>query len=170
MTAELAVDNIYNAAGSTVAYTSYMQRRVVQRVSYVHRLGYWYPDNNYYWLPGGYLDFTPIRNDTRLRWSLNCPMIWYGSAHNITHHIFYRDEIEYGRHSRSGHHTENANTQTWDIPTWGAGQVGRVGYRIRSYAQGNHSGHFWFTHYWDGGQVNWSTPGQIICEEYFPTV
>ena len=168
MSGILNVDNIYNEAGSTVAYTSYMQRRVVQRTVYSHRVGWWYPDNTYYWVPGAYLDFRPLRSDTRIRVTMSIPAIWYGSAHHISHWIFYKDDIEYGRHSRSGHHTENAFTQQWDVPGWQAGQIARIGYKVRAYASGNHSTHLYFTNYWDGGGASWHLKGQIFAEEYVP--
>jgi hypothetical protein len=163
----LNVDTIQDTSGRQV-FPAYLARRVVQRVVYVHRQGWCYPDNTYYFLPGTYVDFRPIRNDTRVRVSLSIPMMWYGSAHHISHWVFYRDDIEYGRHTNGGHHTERASVMQWDIPTWGAGQYARVGYRVRAYASGNHSTHLFHVNYWDGGGNNWNPTGQISVEEYFP--
>jgi hypothetical protein len=86
----------------------------------------------------------------------------------ITHWIFYRDHIEYGRHSRSGHHVENAFAQEWDVPSWGAGQYGRLGYKFRAYSEGNHNAHLYYTRYWDGGGNSLEIQGQVIVEEYIP--
>lgn len=168
MTSILKVDNIYNEAGSSVAYTQYLARRVVQRVEYTHRVGWWYPNDTYHWIPGGYLDFTPVRNDTRVRIVINIPTTWYGNVHSITHWIFYRDEIEYGRHCRGGYHNQDTFAQEWDVPSWGEGHMARLGYKARSYANGNHSAHLYYETYWDGGGVGWHMKGQIFAEEYFP--
>jgi hypothetical protein len=56
----------------------------------------------------------------------------------------------------------------WDIPSWGANQFARVGYRVRAYASGNHSTHLFYHQYWDGGGTFSQPVGQIFAEEYFP--
>ena len=162
----LRVDNIQDTAASFTISTSHFQRRIIQRVSYTHRVGWWRANNAYYWVPGAYIDFRPMRSDSRIRFSFSVPTRDYGSAHMITHWIFYRDEFEYGRHSRSGHHVENAFATEWDLPSWGEGSYSRVGYKVRSYAEGNHNAHLYLTEYWDGGGNSSEIQGQAIAEEY----
>jgi hypothetical protein len=169
MTGILKVDTIQNAAGSISIATSTMQRRIIQRVSYTHRTGWWRSDNTYYWIAGGFIDMRPIRSDSRIRISFNIPTRQYGgSQHSITHWIFYVNDVEYGRHTRGGHHTENAFTQEWDVPSWGANQFARAGYKTRAYSDGSHNAHYFHTQYWDGGGSTIDNPGIIIAEEYTP--
>lgn len=166
MTGILKVDNIENI-GSTVSIpTNYFRRRLLQRVSYVHRVGWWRGNNTYYWVPGGYVDFRPQRSDSRIRFTYSIPTRDYGSNHMIMHWIFYRDEIEYGRFTRGGHYVENAFATEWDLESWGAGQYARVGFKCRSYSEGNHNAHLYHTQYWDGGGAGLQIPGQMIVEEY----
>ena len=168
MTGIVQTSNLQDESGTFTIPTKYLQRRIIQRTSYTHRVGWWRGDNNYYWVPGAYMDFRPARADSRIRVSFMVPTRAYGSAHMISHWIFYRDEVEYGRHSRSGHHVENAFSQEWDIPSWEVGQYGRIGYKFRAYSEGNHNAHLYHSNYWDGGGNAWDLPGQMIVEEYLP--
>lgn len=165
MTATLKVDTIQNPQGISIS-TANMQRRIVQRVSYVYRGGFWRGDNTYYWVPGAYLDFRPMRGDSRIRVTVCVPTRDYGSNHMIQHWIFYVAEQEQGRHSRGGHHVENAFATEWDVPSWGAGQIQRIGYKVRAYSDGNHNAHLYLLQYWNGGGNSLRVPGQIMAEEY----
>lgn len=168
MTGIIRTDTIQNEAGTISLPVSFMQRRIIQRVSYTHRVGWWRGNNTYYWVPGAYIDFRPERSDSRIRFTCCIPTRDYGSNHMISHWIFYVNETEYGRHSRAGHHVENAFAQEWDVPSWGEGQYARVGYRFRSYAEGNHNAHLYHTQYWDGGGAGYHIQGQSMIEEYTP--
>jgi hypothetical protein len=168
MTAQINITTLQNEAGTLSRNIQDFAHRVVQRVSYTHRNGWIRGDNTYHWLPGGYADFTPVRSDSRIRstWSIHTRD--YGSNHMIMHYIFYRDDIEYGRHTRGGHEIENTNAMEWDIPSWGAGQKARMGHRYRAYSDGNHNAHLYHTEWWDGAGNSNSVPGQYTIVEYVP--
>lgn len=159
---------LQNEAGTISIPVRNLQRRIIQRVSYTHRVGWWRANNDYYWVPGAYVDFRPMRGDTIIKVSFMVPARDYSSAHMISHWKFYRNDVEYGRHSRSGHHTENPFTQEWEVPSWGAGQYSRVGYKVRSYSEATHNTHLYYTEYWDGGGAGYEIQGQVIVEEYIP--
>lgn len=168
MTGILTVNTLQNEAGNVSINTSHLQRRILQRVSYVHRVGWWRGNDTYYWVPGAYVDFRPIRSNSRVRLTFSIPTRQYGSQHMIMHWMFYRDEVYYGRHCRGGHHVENAFAMEWDIASWGEMQYARVGYKCRSYVEGNHNAHLYLTQYWDGGSASNDIQGQVIVEEYIP--
>lgn len=168
MTSQINITNLTNVSGSTAIEVKDFAHRIIQRVSYTHRNGWIRGNNTYYWMPGGYADFRPLRSDSRIRSTWNIPTRTYGSAHMIMHYVFYRDDIEYGRYTRGGHHVENPFSQEWDIPSWGAGQVGRMGYKYRSYAEGNHNAHLFLSEYWDGGGASYNLRGQYTILEYMP--
>jgi hypothetical protein len=168
MSGIIKTTNIGNESGSYTLPVRYLSRRIIQRTSYTHRVGWWRGNNSYYWVPGAYIDFRPQRSDSRIKVSFAVPTRAYGSQHMIMHWIFYRDEVEYGRHTRGGHHVENAFSTDWDIPSWGAGQYSRLGYKCRSYSEGNHNAHLYLTQYWDGGGASNHIQGQVIVEEYIP--
>ena len=159
---------VQNEAGTITIPTRYFSSRIIQRTAYTSRIGWWRGNNSYYWVPGAYIDFRPMRDDTRIKISFMIPTRDYGSAHMISHWIFYRDDIEYGRHTRGGHHVENPFTQEWDLESWGAGQYARVGYKFRAYSEGNHNAHLYHARYWDGAGSGLNMPGQVIVEEYIP--
>jgi hypothetical protein len=167
MTGFLKVDTITNEANNISIATFSLQRRIIQRASYTHRVGWWRANNAYYWVPGAYMDFRPMRSDSRIKVTFCNPIRQYGaSQHMISHWIFYVDEVEYGRFTKGGHHVENAFATEWDVPSWGEGQYRRVGHKCRSYAEGNHNSHVYLTQYWDGGGADNNIQGQMIVEEY----
>jgi hypothetical protein len=168
MAGTLRVNSFQNESGTFTIPVNTMQRRVIQRVSYTHRVGWWRGNNVLYWVPGGYVDFRPVRSDSRVRLTFSIPTRAYGSQHMIMHWVFYRDEVEYGRFTRGGHHIENAFAQEWDIPSWGENQYSRVGYKARSYSEGNHNAHLYLLQYWDGGGNSAQVLGQVTVEEYIP--
>jgi len=168
MSGIIKATNIGTEDGIYSVPTRYISRRLIQRTSYTHRVGWWRGNNTYFWVPGAYIDFRPRRSDSRIKVSFMIPTRAYGSAHMISHWIFYRDEVEYGRHSRGGHNVENPFVQEWDIASWGAGQYSRLGYKFRSYTEANHNAHLYLTNYWDGTAQSLHIQGQVIVEEYIP--
>jgi hypothetical protein len=165
MSGQLQVDTIQSANGSNGISISNMRRRCIQRVSYTYRSGYWRGNNTYYWVPGAYVEFQPLRGDTRLYMSFSVPTRDYGSAHMIMHWIMYVDDQEQMRFSRGGHHVENAHVFEWDVNSWGQG-IRRVGFKARSYSEGNHNAHLYMARYWNGGGNSFRLPGQLRVEEY----
>jgi hypothetical protein len=167
MTGIIRTDTFQNEAATVTIPVPYMQRRIIQRTSYTHRVGWWRANNTYYWVPGAYVNFRPMRSDSRIRFTFAIPTRQYGtSQHTIMHWIFFVDEVEYGRFTRGGHHVENAFASEWDIPSWGEGQYRRVGHKCRSYNEGVHNAHLYHTQYWDGGGSSLDIQGQAIVEEY----
>lgn len=167
MSGRLQVDTIQSANGSNGIAITNMQRRVIQRVAYTWRSGYWRANNTYYWVPGAFTEFSPVRGDSRIRVTWCIPTRDYGSAHMIMHWILYIDETEQSRFTRGGHHVENAHSFEWDFDSWGKG-IRRVGFKARSYSEGNHNAHLYMTRYWNGGGNSLRIPGQLIVEEYTP--
>jgi len=168
MTSIIRANTIQNEAGTLSRSINDFAHRVVQRVSYTHRNGWIRGDNTYYWMPGGYADFRPLRSDSRIRSTWCIHTRDYGSNHMIMHYIFQRDDVEYGRHTRGGHEIEDTSAMEWDIPSWGAGQIARMGYKYRAYSDGNHNAHLFHTEWWDGGGNTNSVPGQYTITEYVP--
>ena len=166
MSGILKVDSLQTESGIVTIPVSHFQRRVLQRVSYTHRVGWWRGNNTYYWVPGAYVDFRPLRSDSRIRFTYSIPTRDYGSNHMIMHWIFYANDQEYGRFTRGGHHVENAFANEWDIPSWGSSNYSRVGFKCRSYSEGNHNAHLYLTQYWDGGGASNQINGQVMVEEY----
>ena len=169
MTSAAVIKELQNESGLLTIPVKQLQRRVLQRVSYTHRVGWWRNNNAYNWIAGGYVYFRPVRGDSRIRFTFNIHTRQYGpSQHMITHYKFYLDNNEYGRFSRAGHHVENHNSIEWEIPSWGAGVMARAGLQSRAYAEGNHNAHLYHTQYWNGGGDARDVPGHIIVEEYIP--
>jgi len=169
MTGVLQVNTITNESNTFSINTQNFRRRIIQRTNYIHRTGWWRGNNTYYWVPGAYMDFRPLRGDSRIQASYNIFTRAYGSQHMIMHWIFYVDEVEYGRFTRGGHHVENTNSTIYEVPSWGANAYRRIGFKARSYVEGNHNAHLWHTQYWDGGGNAYDCPGQMIIEEFTGT-
>lgn len=169
MTGAVIANTITNESGLLSIPVKQLQRRVLQRVSYTHRMGWWRNNNTYNWITGSFVDFRPVRGDSRIRFTFNHHTRQYGgSQHTITHYKFFIDDVEYGRFTRGGHHTENMNSIEWEVPSWGAGVFARAGLQSRAYAEGNHNSHIHHTQYWDGGGDGRDVPAHIIVEEYIP--
>jgi len=166
MSGILRTDNVGNSSGAYNVPTHYMVSRVIQRETIYYRSGWYRPTNDYYWAPGCWAWFKPLRSDTQIRFSLNVHLRWYSSAHSISHWIFYVDDVEYGRHSRSNHHQEGQGQTEYVVPSWGEGKMSQIGYRVRSYAEGNHNIHMFHTGQWDGAGRNIDVPGCLTVEEY----
>jgi hypothetical protein len=128
--------------------------------------GLWNANTTYNWVPGMNMTYTPARSDTRIRvW---CHMPYgrnSGSAHGISHWIFYANGVERGRHSISGQHIEDMSVYVWDMASWGT-SAAQLGYQSRSYADDNHEVRPYTTNYFDGGGSTQTCRGQMIVEEY----
>lgn len=169
MTAAVVTSNLATESGLLNIPVKQLQRRVIQRVSYTHRVGWWRNNNTYNWIAGAYVDFRPVRGDTRIRFISNLHTRQYGgSQHMITHYKFYIDDVEYARFTRGGHHIENMNTMEYEVASWGAGALARAGWQSRAYSEGNHNAHIHHTQYWNGNSDGRDVPAQIIVEEYIP--
>lgn len=169
MSGELRVDTVQNLATNISIPTGYFKRRILQRVTWQYRQGYWRAENAYYWVPGAYADFVPMRGDSRIKVSMSIHGRLYNYTHMISHWIFYRDRQEIGRHTRGGQHFERSDAMEYEIPSWGEGQSSRVGFMCRSYNANFHNIHIYHTENWDGGGTNITIPGQFRVEEFVDT-
>lgn len=168
MTATLKVNNIRNVSGTVSMPTSYLHRRLVQRVTRWFRGGVWNPGNNYREVPGSFITITPRYSNSYIVYTWMCPLGHRGAAHSISHWIFFANGQEYARHSRSVDHQESGAIHRWEVPSWGAGKTSSLGYYTRQYSDSNHSIHFNGQRYRDGGQVDDGVPSWVSVEEYLP--
>jgi len=177
MTATLIVDNIRNAAGTVVLPVTYLRRRLVQRIYRRYHSGgnpvetgggLWNPGNEYRPIPGNTLSITPMYDNSILVYTCNGPMGHRASSHSITHWKFYAGGQEYARHSKAGTHLGCAHTHRWEVPSWGAGRAGSMGYQVRQYNDGNHCTHFNGRRWLDGNDTSRSVPSYVMVEEYVP--
>lgn len=176
MTATLIVDTIRNSANTVNLQTTYLRRRLVQRIykrfigtGFDGTYGMWNPGNEYRPIPGNTLVITPVYSDSILVYTCNGPMGHRGgSSHSITHWKFYAGGQEYARHSKSGTHFGCASTMRWEVPSWGAGRAGAMGYIVRQYGDGTHCTHFNGRRWIDGSDSNRAVPSYVMVEEYVP--
>lgn len=144
-----------------------LKHRVVKTYSATYTGGAWNPNNTFNWVPGMNYDYTPLLSNSKIRATCYIPSAGINSSHAISHWIFYANGVEIGRHCISGEHYEGFGSYTWEVDSWGAGVLGRIGYQMRSYANDNHEVRPFTTRYWDGGGSNQNSYGQFIIEEYF---
>lgn len=162
----LTTKQITNTAGTLTIPVKELETRIIQRYENTYTGGEWNPDNTSNWVPGGWVDFTPLRADSRLSYIWRAPHAWIGQAHAMSHWRFYVNGNLYFWNSTSGRHIEDGCVYKWDVPSWGTG-TGRIGYQVRSYSNDNHEVRLYTTYYWDGtGRSAQNSYGQLIVEEY----
>lgn len=164
----LKVDTIRNVNNTVSLTPANLQRRLVQRTTRWFKGGLWNPGNNYREIPGSLINITPLYDNSYLTYSYMCPLGHRGAAHSITHWIFVAYGQEYARHNRSVDHQESGQTLRWEVPSWGAGRAGTMGYFTRQYADSNHSVHFNGRRYIDGSDSSRAVPSWVSVEEYLP--
>jgi hypothetical protein len=165
----ISASSISNTSGTVVVPTRELQNRVIQQNISDYTAGEWNPTASYAWVPGSYVDFTPLRTDSRISYIWRCPHAWSNANHAISHWKFYVNGEVYYYHSTSGRHIEDGSVLKWDVPSWGTTE-GRIGYQIRSYQNDNHEVRLYTTYYWDGtGRSAQTCNGQLIIEEYVST-
>lgn len=168
MTAILIADNLQETASSTAYPVSYFKGRIVQRVNRWFKGGLWNPGNNYREIPGGMLNITPMYDDSILVYTYMCPLGHRGAAHSITHWRFYVNGVEFARHNRSIDHQESSQSMRWEIPSWGRGVTGTMGYYVRQYSDSNHSVHYNGRRYYEGADSSRGVTAHTTIEEYVP--
>lgn len=164
----LLVSTIRNEANTVNMPVSYLQRRVVQRVTRWFRGGLWNPGNTYYEIPGSFINITPFYSYSRLVYTYMCPLGHRQNVHSISHWILMAGGEEFARHNRSNNHNEAGHIHKWDIPSWGRARSGSIGYIARQYGDGTHSVHYNGRRYLDGGDASQSVPSWVSIEEYVP--
>jgi hypothetical protein len=170
MTGIIRVDTISSEDGAIVLPTTSLVRRVVQRTSRWFKGGLWNPGNNYYEIPGSFINITPLYDTSFITYTYMCPLGHRGAAHSITHWVFIANGQEYARHSRSVDHQEAGHVHKWEVPSWGKGRSGSLGYITRQYADSNHSVHYNGRRYIDGSDSSRSVPSHVIVEECLPAL
>jgi len=166
MTGILSVDTIRNEANTVNLSTAYLNRRLIQRTFRWFKGGLWNPGNTYYEIPGSWLSITPVYSNSFLTYTYMCPLGHRQNAHSITHWIFMANGQEYARHSRSVDHQESGAIHRWEVPSWGAGKTGAMGYITRQYGDGTHSVHYNGRRYVDGADSSRGVPSCVSVEEY----
>lgn len=169
MAGVLIVDTIRNEANSISLPIPYLQRRIIQRTTRWFKGGLWNPGNTYYEIPGSYINITPMYDNSYITYTYMSPTGHRGAyAHAISHWIFMVNGGEYARHSRSVDHQESGHIHRWEIPSWGKGRSGSLGYVSRQYNDGNHCIHYNGRRYVDGSDSSRAVPAYISVEEYLP--
>jgi hypothetical protein len=166
MTSKIQVSEIKDPQGLVSIRPEYLVRRLVQRVTRWFFGGLWNPGNNYHEIPGSQISVTPMYDNSILVYTYMCPLGHRGAAHSITHWIFMANGQEYARHNRSVDHQESGAILRWEVPSWGAGRTGTMGYFTRQYTDSNHSVHFNGRRYIDGIDSSRSVPSHVTVEEY----
>jgi hypothetical protein len=143
---------------------------MVQRYTRWFFGGVWNPGNIYYEIPGSYINVTPLFDNSFLTYSTNAPVGHVGGwpAHTISHWVFTVNGTEWARHNRSGDHQESGHILRWEVPSWGKGRSGSMGYITRQYSNGTHGVHYNARRYLDGTSTNSPVPVYVSVEEYVP--
>lgn len=163
----LQVNTITDSNSLVSIPVSQLQRRLVQRTTRWFKGGVWNPGNTYYEIPGSYITVTPMYDNSTLVYSAMIPVCWKGSAaHSISHWVFMANGKEYARFSKSCDHIETGHVHKWEIPSWGKGRAGGLGYISRQYADGSHCIHYNARRYWNGGESIAGVPSWVSVEEY----
>jgi hypothetical protein len=170
MTGRIQVDNIGNPAATVNLRTEYLHRRLIQRTNRWFKGGLWNPGNEFKEIPGSFLNFTPLYDDSYLLYTYMCPLGHRGAAHSITHWIFMAGGQEFARHTRAMDHQEAGSIHRWEVPSWGAGKSGSMGYFARQYADSNHSVHYNGRRYIDGSDSSRGVPAFVSIEEFLPAI
>jgi hypothetical protein len=165
----ISINAISNTSGNVVVPVKELQTRIIQQYTSEYTGGEWNPDNTSNWVPGSFLDFTPLRSDSRISYIWRCPHAWVGNSHAISHWRFFVNGLLYYYHCTSGRHIEDGCIMKWDVPSWGT-TSGRIGYQIRAYSNDVHEVRLYTTYYWNGtGRSAQNSIGQLIVEEYVGT-
>jgi hypothetical protein len=161
----ITTEYIQNTAGTITVPTVELKDRVIQYFQQEYTGGEWNPTNMYNWVPGAFIDFTPRRADSRIRYRMRLPLAWVAAAHVISHFYFIAGGQIYWYWSESGTYLENAKTFEFDVPSWGTG-TSRIGLQHRSYANDNHEARLYTTYYWNGtGRSAQNARGHLMIEE-----
>lgn len=160
----LTVDYLRNTAGTVTVPVSELKPRVVQYYQSEYASGEWNPTNEYNWVPGANVFFTPRRADTRIRYTMRLPTGWYNAAHSISSWYFWAGGNLLWYWSESGTYIENGKTWEFDVPSWGTVQS-RIGMQMRAHANDSNELRLYTTNYWDGGGSRQNCRGHLMIEE-----
>lgn len=167
MSLTIKVDEIENPGGVNLPVET-LKRRMVQRFTRTFKGGIWNPGNTYYEIPGSFINITPLYDDSVLVYTYSGAVSWINgwNNHSISHWRFYVNGQEYARHNKSTDWIEENAIVKWEVPSWGAGASGSMGYYARQYNNGNHGVHFNARHYRDRSRVQEPVNVYISVEEF----
>jgi hypothetical protein len=160
----LTLETLRNTAGTVSIPVRELKQRVIQYYQSQYTAGTWNPDNTYTWVPGSFVDFTPRRADSRIKYTMRLPIAWVVASHAISNWYFYANGVLIWYWSESGTHIENGRTYEFEVPSWGT-TSGRIGLQVRSHANDNNEVRFYTTYYWDGAGSNQNCRGHLMVEE-----
>lgn len=161
----LTVEYLRNVSGTVSLPARDLKQRVIQYYQNQYTGGEWNPDNTYNWIPGAFVDFTPRRADSRIRYTMRIPFAWVAAGHAISNWYFWANNVLYWYWSESGTHIENGKTMQFEVPSWGT-TSGRIGMQHRSHANDNNEVRVYTTYYWDGtGRSVQNARGHLLVEE-----
>jgi hypothetical protein len=161
----LRVDNLQAGSNEYLLPLTQLRQRRIKFAREVYQFGSWTPSTAYAWMPGGYIDYTPIDAASRIKFTIALAFA-HTNGHAISHNIFYANGVERGRHSISGQSPEHRHTYVWDFASWGTTNA-RIGYQTRNYGTSNQA-RFHSTHHWDGVGSDQLAQSEITLEEYIP--
>jgi hypothetical protein len=161
----LTVETLRDVAGTVSIPARDLKQRVIQYYQNVYTGGEWNPDTTYTWVPGAFVDFTPRRADSRIKYTMRMPFAWVSASHAISNWYFYANGVLLWYWSESGTHIETGRTLEFETPSWGT-TSGRIGIQHRSHANDSHEVRLYTTYYWDGtGRSAQNARGHLMVEE-----
>lgn len=161
----LNVDRLETNDGYNKILGRELTNRPIQIYRREFRDGEWNPNTDFNWIPGAYVDFTPLRSDTRLRYRVRLPMAWVSSSHAIAHYEFYANNVLFASFGTSGTHAENAGCYDFEVPSWGTFSS-RLGLKTRAYSENSNEFRYYCTYYWNGtGRSVQNCFGMLWIEE-----
>lgn len=155
MSEPLTVRELESSDGSINIQTTSLKSRLVQRFTRTFKGGTWNPANTYYEIPGSFINITPLYDNSIIIYTYTGAVAWinaWTSNHAISHWRFYVNGKEHARHNKSARYIEENSVVKWEVPSWGAGRSGSMGYYARQYNNGNNGVYFNGRNYKDGGR------------------
>jgi len=117
------------------------------------------------WVPGLFIDYTPLRADSIIRWAANYSWYWNDGSYGIQHQLFYWNNQLRDQWTLGAQYGEKRLHYERMYPSWGT-TSGRIGIQCRYYS-GNYYGAFHGTRYWNGdGGTSGNTVTQLVLEEF----
>jgi hypothetical protein len=143
-------------------------KHLINRVEYPYTAGVWNSTTTNTWVPGLYVDYTPLSSTSKIRLYLEFTVGFNAGSGHIGHYMTYIG-ADNGLTGATGNYLQSNFTPisgqtseervSMQIPcdSWGAGVEGRMGLYGRSYGSSWYA-RFHGSYYWNGGV------GQQYCE------
>lgn len=121
-------------------------------------------NSTYNWVPGLYYDYTPLSSSSKLKFSCSWGTGWTGNSHQISHYIFFANNVDTCRYNDSGYYPESMNYFQFFVNSWGRFRS-RIGMQYRDYSSNRYRLAVHSTYYWNGGGGNYFVRPQLVIEE-----